>query len=168
MGFAPQGCGADLRRAGQCLGGLYGDAELRRRGGPDGPLVAGGALFWNPVRTEDLATSFRAAQLGARYWFCETQIGPLCGCAASHVNYLLGRRTRRYDGRAWGAGLSCGYSWMLSKRWSVAVEGGLGLFHTKDTRRDPTVSDWDDEYIYHSRRWTLAPSRLELSFAYLF
>ena len=30
------------------------------------------------------------------------------------------------------------------------------------------VSDWDDEYIYHSRRWTLAPSRLEVSFAYLF
>lgn len=46
--------------------------------------------------------------------------------------------------------------------------GGLGLFHTKDTRRDHTVSDWDDEYIYYSRRWTLAPSRLELSFAYLF
>ena len=98
----------------------------------------------------------------------KTQIGPFVGAQLSHVNYLLGRRTRRYDGRAWGAGLSCGYSWMLSKRWSVAVEGGLGLFHTKDTRRDPTVSDWDDEYIYHSRRWTLAPSRLELSFAYLF
>lgn len=108
-----------------------------------------GALFWNPLRTEDLATSFRAVQLGARYWFYETQVGPFVGAQLSHVNYLVGRRTRRYDGRAWGAGLSCGYSWMLSKRWSVAVEGGLGLFHTKDTRRDPTVSDWDDEYIYY-------------------
>lgn len=127
-----------------------------------------GALFWNPLRTEDLSTSFRTVQLGARYWFYEMQVGPFVGAQLSHVNYLVGRRTRRYDGRAWGAGFSCGYSWMLSKRWSVAVEGGLGLFHTKDTRRDPTVSDWDDEYIYHSRRWTLAPSRLEVSFAYLF
>lgn len=36
-----------------------------------------GALFWNPLRTEEFATSFRAVQLGARYWFYETQVGPL-------------------------------------------------------------------------------------------
>lgn len=48
-----------------------------------------GALFWNPLRTEDLATSFRAAQLGARYWFYETQVGPFVGAQLSHVNYLV-------------------------------------------------------------------------------
>ena len=37
---------------------------------------------------------------------------------------------------------------MLSKRWNVAVEAGVGLYRTKDTRRDPTVGDWDDKYIY--------------------
>ena len=57
---------------------------------------------------------------------------------------------------------------MLSKRWFLTVEAGVGLYRTKDTRRDPTVGDWDDEYIYHHRRWTLAPSRLEVSFSYLF
>ena len=57
---------------------------------------------------------------------------------------------------------------MLSKRWNIAVEAGVGLFHTRDTRRDPTVSDWEVEYIYHTRRWTLLPSRLEGSFSYLF
>ena len=51
---------------------------------------------------------------------------------------------------------------------SATVEAGLGIYRTRDTRRDPTVGDWDDEYIYHYRRWTLAPSRLELSFSYLF
>ena len=49
-----------------------------------------GALFWNPVRTEDLSTSFRAAQLGARYWFYETQVGPFVGAQLSHVNYPSG------------------------------------------------------------------------------
>ena len=58
--------------------------------------------------------------------------------------------------------------WMLSKRWNVAVEAGVGLYRTKDTRRDPTVGDWDDEYIYHYRRWTLAPTKLEVSFSYIF
>ena len=57
---------------------------------------------------------------------------------------------------------------MLSKRWFVTLEAGLGIYRTRDTRRDPTVGDWDDEYIYHYRRWTLAPSRLEVSFSYLF
>ena len=50
----------------------------------------------------------------------------------------------------------------------VAVEAGVGLYRTKDTRRDPTVGDWDDEYIYHYRRWTLAPTKLEVSFSYIF
>ena len=50
-----------------------------------------GALFWNPLRTEEFATSFRAVQLGARYWFYETQVGPFVGAQLSHVNYLVGR-----------------------------------------------------------------------------
>ena len=50
----------------------------------------------------------------------------------------------------------------------VAVEAGAGLYRTKDTRRDPTVGDWDDEYIYRYRRWTLAPTKLEVSFSYIF
>jgi hypothetical protein len=41
-------------------------------------------------------------------------------------------------------------------------------FITEDTRRDPTVSDWEDEYIYRYRRWTLAPTKLEVSFSYIF
>ena len=76
--------------------------------------------------------------------------------------------TSRYNGRAYGIGFSYGHAWMLSKRWFVTLEAGVGLYRTKDTRRDPTVGDWDDEYIYHYRRWTLAPSRLEVSFSYLF
>ena len=86
----------------------------------------------------------------------------------TYVGYDLGSSTRRYDGRAFGIGVSYGYSWMLSTRWNVAVEAGIGLFRTRDTRRDPTVGDWDDEYIWHYRRWTLFPSKLGVSFSYLF
>jgi hypothetical protein len=57
---------------------------------------------------------------------------------------------------------------MLSKRWNIALEAGVGLFHTEDIRRDPTISDREDEYIYRYRRWTLAPSKMELSFSYIF
>lgn len=124
--------------------------------------------YWNPVRTASFATRFHAVQVGGRYWLYESFVGPFVGSQLSYVGYDLGSRTRRYDGRAFGFGVSYGYSWMLSTRWNIAVEAGIGLFRTKDTRRDPTVGDWDDEYLYHYRRWTLAPSRLEVSFSYLF
>ena len=109
--------------------------------------------YWNPVKSSSLSMNFHAVQIGGQL---------------SYVGYDLGSRTSRYNGRAYGIGISYGYAWMLSKRWFVTLEAGLGVYYTKDTRRDPTVGDWDDEYIYHYRRWTLAPSRLEVSFSYLF
>ena len=136
VGAAPQGCGADLRRKGQCSCGVQRDAERRGRSGP--------------------------------YWFYESFVGHFLGQHLTYVGYDLGSRTKRYKGHAYGLGVSYGYAWMLSKRWNIALEAGIGLFHTEDTRHDPTVSDWEDEYIYRYRRWTLAPTKLEVSFSYIF
>ena len=124
--------------------------------------------YWNPIDMPKRSLNFAAVQAGGRYWLYEAFVGHFFGGQLSYVNYDLGSRTRRYNGRAHGVGVSYGYAWMLAKRWNVSVEAGIGLFHTNDIRRDPTVSDWADEYIYHNRRWTLAPSRLEVSFSYLF
>lgn len=124
--------------------------------------------YWNPVKSSSLSMNFHAVQIGGRYWLYESFVGHFVGGQLSYVGYDLGSRTRRYDGRAYGIGFSYGHAWMLSKRWFVTLEAGLGVYYMKDTRRDPTVGDWDDEYIYHYRRWTLAPSRLEVSFSYLF
>ena len=124
--------------------------------------------YWNPLRIDHLSTRFHAVQFGGRYWLYESFVGHFVGAHLTYVGYDLGSSTRRYDGRAFGIGVSYGYSWMLSTRWNVAVEAGIGLFRTRDTRRDPTVGDWDDEYIWHYRRWTLFPSKLGVSFSYLF
>ena len=124
--------------------------------------------YWNPVKSSSLSMNFHAVQISGRYWLYESFVGHFVGGQLSYVGYDLGSRTRRYDGRAYGIGFSYGHAWMLSKRWFVTLEAGIGLYRTKDARRDPTVGDGDDEYIYHYRRWTLAPSRLEVSFSYLF
>ena len=107
-------------------------------------------------------------QLGVRHWFYEDFVGHFLGLHASWVDYRIGNRRRTYDGRAYGIGVSYGYAWILSKRWNLVVEAGAGLYRTRDTRRDPVTSDWGDRYIRHARRWTLAPSKLEVSFNYLF
>ena len=124
--------------------------------------------YWNPVKSSSLSMNFHAVQLGGRYWFYESFVGHFLGQHLTYVGYDLGSRTKRYKGHAYGLGVSYGYAWMLSKRWNIALEAGIGLFHTEDTRHDPTVSDWEDEYIYRYRRWTLAPTKLEVSFSYIF
>ena len=126
------------------------------------------SVYWNPVRTSGLSMNFGAVQIGPRYWFYESFVGHFLGQHLTYVGYDLGSRTKRYKGHAYGLGVSYGYAWMLSKRWNIALEAGIGLFHTEDTRHDPTVSDWEDEYIYRYRRWTLAPTKLEVSFSYIF
>ena len=122
------------------------------------------------VRVNALAalTGTVAVQLGVRHWFYEDFVGHFLGLHASWVDYRIGNRRRTYDGRAYGIGISYGYAWILSKRWNLVVEAGAGLYRTRDTRRDPVTSDWGDRYIRHARRWTLAPSKLEVSFNYLF
>ncbi|MEG2064632.1 MAG: DUF3575 domain-containing protein [Alistipes sp.] len=124
--------------------------------------------YWNPIRTNNLSTRFYAVQVGSCYWLYESFVGHFLGQHLIYVDYNIGNRIRHYRGRAYGLGISYGYAWMLSKRWNVAVEAGAGIYHTRDTRRDPTVGDWEDETIYHSRRWTLAPSKVEVAFSYLF
>lgn len=124
--------------------------------------------YWNPISTEDLRANVLAATVGVRRWRFEPHVGLFWGMHLTLAKYKVGNSRTRYNGWTTGIGSSVGYSWMLTKRWNVSVEAGIGLFHTNDIRRDPTVSDWADEYIYHNRRWTLFPSKLGVSFSYLF
>lgn len=64
--------------------------------------------YWNPLRTDHFSTRFHAVQLGGRYWFYESFVGHFVGAHLSYVGYDLGSSTRRYDGRAFGIGVSYG------------------------------------------------------------
>lgn len=123
---------------------------------------------FNPVKNARISTSFYAIRIESKYWLYESFVGHFIGAHVTYANYDVGRRNMRYDGIAGGLGFSYGYSWMLSKRWNVTVHGGLGIFRTKDVRRDTAVGDWDDEYVYHYRRWILLPTNIGVSFSYLF
>ena len=157
-----------LRRQGERPGGADGQRSRGCRGGATDNWTVETSAYWNPIRTERLTTQVGAVQLGVRHWFYEDFVGHFLGLHASWVDYRIGNRRRTYDGRAYGIGVSYGYAWILSKRWNLVVEAGAGLYRTRDTRRDPVTSDWGDRYIRHARRWTLAPSKLEVSFNYLF
>jgi hypothetical protein len=74
----------------------------------------------------------------ARYWFCEVFNGHFLGLHAlasefnmGGMNVPIGRLSKlkdyRYEGFAYGAGLSYGYSWILSPRWNLEFNLGGGF-----------------------------------------
>lgn len=82
----------------------------------------------------------------ARYWLCERFGGHFLAFHAIAGEYNFGKlknsfkflgsdfsglSDRRYQG--WGAGLGVGYgyTWMLSRHWSIEAEIGVGWIYTK-------------------------------------
>ena len=63
----------------------------------------------------------------ARYWLCEKFNGHFFGLHAHYADYNVGglkflsknMENHRYQGNLYGAGLSYGYQWLLSDRWSM-------------------------------------------------
>jgi hypothetical protein len=57
---------------------------------------------------------------------------------------------------------------MLSKHWNITAEVGPGIYYMRDEQRFYKTGDRQPECIRHYRRIVVAPSKLELSFYYLF
>ncbi len=126
------------------------------------------SISYNPISNKNLSLSHSTVELGAKHWFFENFVGHFVGQQLKGVCYDVGDRTKRTEGKALGAGVSYGYAWILSTRWNLAVEAGVAIIYCNDTTRDPTVSDWDSEYIYHKRRVMCTPSRFGVTLNYLF
>lgn len=77
-----------------------------------------------------------------RYWFCESFNGHFLGLHLHGAQFNAGGwdipvgrldklKDRRYEGYLYGAGLSYGFQWILSPRWSfeVGIGGGFARIH---------------------------------------
>ncbi len=71
-----------------------------------------------------------------RYWFCDRFNGAFAGVHFHGGSFNVGNigpfatlRHNRYEGYFFGAGVSYGYQWILSDRWGLELEGGLGYAH---------------------------------------
>ena len=72
-----------------------------------------------------------------RYWLCERFNGSFFGLHGhygemnvSNLN-IFGMGHDRYDGSLYGAGISYGYQWIISKRWSMEATIGVGYARLK-------------------------------------
>lgn len=124
--------------------------------------------YWNPIATEKIQMNVLAGIVGVRRWHFEPHVGFFYGAHATIAQYKIGNADRRYHGWLSGAGVSVGYCWMLSRRWNVSLEGGLGIFYMQDTLWNPNASPLDDIFLRHYQRIVFAPSKIEVAFSYLF
>ncbi len=129
-------------------------------------LDVGGTF--NPLSTDDFSLKHYSATIGTKYYFFENFVGHFIGSQVGYVNYNVGNENSSWDGSGYTWGVSYGYAWILSIRWNVAVEAGLGLCWSKDRQHDPTVGDWESEYIHYNERLSLIPNRIGVTFNYLF
>lgn len=90
----------------------------------------------------------------ARYWFCEKFNGHFLGLHLIGGQYNAGGiklpfgiypglEKHRYEGYCFGGGLGYGYQWLLSDRWSIGAEVGLGYVRAYYDRYEcPVCGDW--------------------------
>lgn len=70
---------------------------------------------------------------GVRYWFWQTYIGGFVSTSAMATQFNVGLNQKRHEGFGFGLNAAYGYSWLLSKRWNVEAEAGVGLLWNKRT-----------------------------------
>ena len=75
-----------------------------------------------------------------RYWFCETFNGHFLGVHTPYLLYnvtdikWLGTEGERHQGWGAGAGISYGYSWLLSRHWNLEATVGVGYLYLKSDK----------------------------------
>lgn len=75
-----------------------------------------------------------------RYWFCETFHKHFIGLHVPYLLYnvsdikILGTENERHQGWGAGAGISYGYSWLLSKHWNLEATVGVGYFYLESEK----------------------------------
>lgn len=96
---------------------------------------------------------YMARRSGTKRWLLRAFVGHFIGGQLTYGNYLYGGSRRYYKGGMAGLGFSYGYAWLLSKRWNVTAEIGIGVFYMKDTRRDRIPPEYESIFIHHYKRW---------------
>lgn len=98
-----------------------------------------------------------------RYWFNQSQAGLYTGLTAYYASFDLGLKKKAYYGDAMAAGLTCGYSWILSRRWNFEVSGGIAVAYTRYRGYVPGVPHGEPD----CERLLPAPAKLAVSFIYV-
>ena len=105
---------------------------------------------------------------GARYWLLQSYIGSFIGMYGTGAVYSVGNifgNKHRYEGSAYGLGVSLGHAYQLSRRWNFEWEIGAGLSWV-DYKKFQCYKCGD--LVSREDGIRFLPNRLALNIVYLF
>lgn len=104
---------------------------------------------------------------GMRYWYRESYTGWFTGFQAVYSHFSVGGLwdDYRYAGDAYGAGISFGRAYALSKKWNWEWEVGLGGVYADYSKY---ICTHCGRKLEDKSKFYLAPTKLALRFVYLF
>ncbi len=123
-------------------------------------------VYYNPfVFSDNKKIQNFTVMPGVRYWMLESYVRGFVGINAIGSKYHFNWKDYRYEGLAFGAGISAGYAYLLSPRWNLEVEGGIGLVWADYTkyRCEECGRKVGDE-----NGWYAVPNKVAVSLVYLF
>lgn len=104
-----------------------------------------------------------------RFWPCERFYGHFFGIHGHYADVnvsnldMFGLGHYRYQGQIYGGGISYGYQWMISKRWSMEGEIGVGYARIKYDKYD--CGSCGSKLGSNSKNY-FGPTKVALSFIY--
>lgn len=102
-----------------------------------------------------------------RYWFsARPQAAHFVGIAAVAANYDLKFKQKRHDGDVFGGGITYGYSFVLSRHWSIETTLGVGLVYRQEkfSRSDAQRATLDKPNV---ETVNFAPIKAGVNFVYI-
>ena len=133
-------------------------------------------VYYNPFTFKDNRKwKHIRVQPEVRYWLCQKFNGHFFGLHllythfnAGQVPFLFGAfpdvDKYRYQGNTYGAGLSYGYQWILSPRWSIEASVGVGYkYNTYDYYECRTCGN----KVGDGHKGYLAPPEAAISIIYI-
>lgn len=99
-----------------------------------------------------------------RYWKTEAYLAHFLGANLIGSRYNVSRGSYRFEGGAYGVGVSWGYAWLLNKRLNLEVQAGMGVVGTHYKRFDCGICG---DYLSKESKWFLVPNRLAVSLVYV-
>ena len=141
-------------------------------------LVSGSYNGWNRngLKNNNKKLTHWIAESEYRVWLCETFNGHFFGIHGFYARYNLsgvkipillenGSENYRYDGVAFGGGLSYGYQLMLGKKWNLEFNAGIGAgMATYDKAKCHRCGDILENNV---KQVFVAPTKLGVSLVYI-
>ena len=121
----------------------------------------------NKLKINSIDTRAEMAAAEMRYWFsARPQARHFVGLLGTAGNYNVLLKDTRHNGDAMGFGLTYGYSFVLSRHWSIETTLGVGLVYRQEkfSRNDAQRATLDKPNV---ETVNFAPIKAGVNFVYI-